>query len=384
MREDSHDASRIHMARQSSAVAGRTCAMSHAPTHAPRPGDARRGPSKRGAIRRSGVIRPALQTTAHNEQMQYHVSCLAVLAIFAVVIAHAQKLILTNDDGWAVAQIRAQRDSLVDAGFNVVLSCPADNRSGTGSSSAPPVPLQQPCEFNTCPTGSPAEGFNASDPPLNYVNSFPVDAVRFGIQTLAPQFFGSAPDFVVSGPNVGNNLGTVTQNSGTVGAACEAAKEGIPSVAFSASSVSQVSYTTLTSTPTSPATLSAFIYATLTTTLTEALLSPAARPILPPGITLNVNYGSTTFSSSGAPSGDCTSASDFRWVFTRILPSSSATDVETCGSTKLPDEGTVVRAGCFASVSVMNASTKADVDAAMQAAVLTRLEPSGLLTCFGG
>lgn len=31
-----------------------------------------------------------------------------------------------------------------------------------------------------------------------------VDAVRFGIQTLAPQFFGSAPDFVVSGPNVGS------------------------------------------------------------------------------------------------------------------------------------------------------------------------------------
>ncbi len=92
-----------------------------------------------------------------------------------------QKIILTNDDGWAVAQIRAQRDSLVSAGFNVrrilaetrgsaeppnlqvVLSAPADNRSGTGSSSATPQPLTQPCEFNTCPTGSPAEGFNASD-----------------------------------------------------------------------------------------------------------------------------------------------------------------------------------------------------------------------------
>ena len=31
----------------------------------------------------------------------------------------AQKLVLTNDDGWAVAQIRAQRDALVDAGFDV-------------------------------------------------------------------------------------------------------------------------------------------------------------------------------------------------------------------------------------------------------------------------
>lgn len=30
-----------------------------------------------------------------------------------------------------------------------------------------------------------------------------VDAVRYGIQTLGPKFFGSAPDFVVSGPNIG-------------------------------------------------------------------------------------------------------------------------------------------------------------------------------------
>ena len=33
--------------------------------------------------------------------------------------AFAQNLVLTNDDGWAVAQIRAQRDALVDAGFDV-------------------------------------------------------------------------------------------------------------------------------------------------------------------------------------------------------------------------------------------------------------------------
>ncbi|CDO70418.1 hypothetical protein BN946_scf184999.g59 [Trametes cinnabarina] len=219
---------------------------------------------------------------------------------------------------------------------------------------------------------------------LNYVNSFPVDAVRFGIQTLSPEFFGAPPDFVVSGPNVGNNLGTVTLNSGTVGAACEAAKDGVPSTAFSASSLSQVSYTTLQSAPTSPDTLSALVYATLTTNFTTALLSSARSPVLPLGTTLNVNFGSTTFSSSGIPNGDCASASDFTWVFTRIIANASATDVETCGTIHLPDETTVVRSGCFASVSVMNATTKADVDAASQAAVLERLQPSGLLSCFNG
>lgn len=49
------------------------------------------------------------------------------------------------------------------ARLQVVLSAPAENKSGTGSSTATPVKLQQPCEFNTCPTGSPAEGFNATD-----------------------------------------------------------------------------------------------------------------------------------------------------------------------------------------------------------------------------
>ncbi|KAI0742662.1 sure-like protein [Daedaleopsis nitida] len=305
----------------------------------------------------------------------------AITLVVSFKNAAGQNIVLTNDDGWAVAQIRAQRDSLVSAGFNVVLSAPAVDRSGTGSSSAPPQPLSQPCEFDTCPTGSPAEGFNASDARLNYVNSFPVDAVRFGIQTLAPEFFGSGPEFIVSGPNVGNNLGTVTQNSGTVGAACEAAKEGFPATAFSAATASQVSYTTLDSSPDSPSTKSALIYAELTTNFTRTLLAPAGQ-ILPAGVIVNVNYAATTFTLSGTPNGDCASASDFKWVFTRLLQSSTAVDVEDCGSMRLPDEGTVVRAGCFASVTVMNATTKSDVSASVQAPVLNRLTPSALLTCF--
>ena len=71
---------------------------------------------------------------------------------------------------------------------------------------------------------------------LNYVHSFPcvillfdptmmllisdcarVTSVRFGIQTFAPPFFdGAKPDFVVSGPNVGTNLGPFIAGSGTV------------------------------------------------------------------------------------------------------------------------------------------------------------------------
>lgn len=61
---------------------------------------------------------------------------------------------------------------------------------------------------------------------LQYVNSYPVTSIRYGIDTLAPRFFGGEPDIAVAGPNVGSNLGLVVLVSGTVGAATDAAKEG--------------------------------------------------------------------------------------------------------------------------------------------------------------
>ncbi|KAF8183740.1 sure-like protein [Mycena galopus ATCC 62051] len=289
----------------------------------------------------------------------------------AVSAQTANKIVLTNDDGWAVAQIRAQNDALNVFFAQVVLSCPAINESGTGSSTANPTVLKTACEFNTCPTGSPATGFNASNTRLNYVNAFPVDAARFGIQTLAPEFFaGSKPDFVVSGPNVGNNLGSTVLISGTVGAASEAALEGIPSAAFSAATAAQVSYTTLTTSPTSTDSKAAVIYSAVSVRLLDVLLASSA-PILPSGISLNVNYPSTA---------SCTSAAAFNFVLTRINADSGATDVETCGTTHLPTESSVIsKAGCFSTVSVFNASTKNDVDVATQAIVLAKL--TSILTC---
>ncbi|KAI0789202.1 sure-like protein [Abortiporus biennis] len=302
-----------------------------------------------------------------------------VLSLLAATLVNSQNIVLTNDDGWAVAQIRAQFDALTTAGFNVVLSAPAENQSGTGSSSATPKPLTQPCEFNTCPTGSPATGSNSSMPRFNYVNSFPVDAVRFGIQTLSPQFFGKSPDFVVSGPNVGNNLGSGITGSGTVGAACEAAIEGIPSVAFSGASTSQVSYTTLQSSPNSAATKAALLYSQLTVGFVEALIAPSARPILPSGITVNVNFPSTSLSG-------CTNIANYEFVFSRLTSDASATDVVTCNNGgHLPTENSVIaKSGsgskCFVSVTVIDATTKKDVSATTQAAVLNRL--GSFLSCL--
>ena len=156
------------------------------------------------------------------------------------------------------------------------------------------------------------------------------------------------------------------------GAACEAAKEGVPSTAFSGSSTQQVSFTTLESDPTSPATQAALIYAELTRTFTETLLLSPLRPILPINTTLNVNFSPTT---------NCTSAADFRFIFTRNVPNANTTDVRICGSDHLPDETTVIRGGgCHVSVSVIDANEKVDVDAKTQAKVLDRIFP--LTSCL--
>lgn len=71
---------------------------------------------------------------------------------------------------------------------------------------------------------------------------------------------------------------------------------------------------------------------------------------------------------------NCPNEADYQFVMTRLVADSSATDVETCGTTQLPAESDVVALeGCFASVSVFDASTLLDVDAATQEAVLNRL-----------
>jgi 5'-nucleotidase len=165
----------------------------------------------------------------------------------------------------------------------------------------------------------------------------------------------------------------VLLNGTTSGAACEASRNGIPSVAFSGSkdSLAQVSYTTLESDPFSKSTMGARVYAALTIRFLDTLLA-GPRPILPPGISLNVNY----------PSIDgCLDVSDYQFVLSRVSEDASVVDVETCGRTHLPAENDVVsHSGCFTSVSVFNASTKGDVDARTQKFVLDRL--SGLWSCL--
>jgi hypothetical protein len=82
--------------------------------------------------------------------------------------ANAINVLLSNDDGWAEINIREFYNSLTSAGFSTIISAPAENESGTGSSDATPSTVgSSGCEFSSCPAGSPAYGNNASMPRFN-------------------------------------------------------------------------------------------------------------------------------------------------------------------------------------------------------------------------
>ncbi|KZV97839.1 acid phosphatase [Exidia glandulosa HHB12029] len=285
-----------------------------------------------------------------------------VVAAGAASSVAAINVIMSNDDGWASCNIRASFDELRRAGFNAVISSPAVGRSGAGSLDLPAVPVLTGCEWDSCPALSPAIGFNASNPRLNYVNSMPATSAKYGIETLAPKFFGGPPDLVVTGPNIGSNLGLVNQISGTIGSASVAANKGIPALAFSGASGDQISYTELP-------TAWSDVYARLATRFT--LIMTASKPYGPIGSVVSVNYPKVD--------GGCTSP---KYVLSRVLPAGflSDADVTTCGSDRLPTESDVIAAGCYASVSVIDPSTKTTANATAQALVKAKL--GHLLTCL--
>ena len=312
--------------------------------------------------------------------MRFHAILLAPLS------AQAIRIVLSNDDGWAAKTIRVFYDTLTAAGQNVVLSGPAENQSGrskttpsschlsmkytndyAGSLDFPPTQVDgDGCQYQSCPPNSPPTGADTSNPRFNYVNSFPVTAMKYGITNLQG-VIGGAPELALSGINAGTNGGIVALISGTVGAATEAAKQGIPAIAFSGTSGEQVGFNT----PTLPYQQ---IYSDLSLNITETLIA-SGKPYLPKDIWINVN-----FPAVGASGEACSKTSDFKFVLSRIYPWLGG-DVETCGGTRLPDETTVFNAdGCHVSVSVSNAYTKADVNAATQKVVLDKL--SSILSCL--
>lgn len=55
------------------------------------------------------------------------------LLLLSLPLTYALNIVSSNDDGWAESNVRALHSALTDAGHTVVLSAPAENKSGSGT-----------------------------------------------------------------------------------------------------------------------------------------------------------------------------------------------------------------------------------------------------------
>jgi 5'-nucleotidase len=112
------------------------------------------------------------------------------------------EILLTNDDGYQAAGIRALRRALLGAGHHVTLAAPDYNASGSAMS------------FNWGPVRVTRDPQEAS---VFGIAGTPATSVVLAATALYPAHH--RPDLVISGINHGSNTGSLLVISGTVGAA---------------------------------------------------------------------------------------------------------------------------------------------------------------------
>lgn len=126
------------------------------------------------------------------------------------------RILLTNDDGIHAHGIAVLRRALEGLG-EVVTIAPDTNTSAVARGITIDRPLRaEPTTFGDGWAGLALDGT-------------PSDCVRAGLVGV----FSPPPDLVVSGVNLGGNMGVDVAYSGTVAAALEAAVRGLPGLAFS-------------------------------------------------------------------------------------------------------------------------------------------------------
>jgi 5'-nucleotidase len=125
------------------------------------------------------------------------------------------RILVSNDDGYFAPGITLLAEALRQLG-EVTVVAPERDRSGASNS----LTLDRPLTVRKA-----ANGFF-------FVNGTPTDCVHIAVTGLLDW----TPDVVVSGVNLGANMGDDTIYSGTVAAASEGYLLGIPSVALSLTS----------------------------------------------------------------------------------------------------------------------------------------------------
>ena len=141
------------------------------------------------------------------------------------------RILITNDDGYQAKGIKVLAEIMKKYG-EVTVIAPKTHQSGM--SMAVSLGFKQishrnfgyndpnPFKASRVVEGQPVE--------WHYVDATPASCVKFGLNTM---FLDNYPDVVVSGINHGSNASTASCYSGTLGAAEEAALNGIPAIGVS-------------------------------------------------------------------------------------------------------------------------------------------------------
>ena len=125
------------------------------------------------------------------------------------------RILLSNDDGYFAPGLEHLAAALASHAELTVVA-PERDRSGASNS----LTLDRPLSVRRAPNG------------FLFVNGTPTDCVHLAVTGLLNEL----PDMVISGINLGANMGDDTIYSGTVAAATEGFLLGVPSVAISLAS----------------------------------------------------------------------------------------------------------------------------------------------------
>lgn len=132
------------------------------------------------------------------------------------------RILISNDDGIHAPGLRALYDALQPLGDLIVVA-PETEQSAVGHA----ITISDPIRIRKMRSESGFEGYA--------VAGTPADCVKLAVSVLLPQ----PPDLIVSGINLGPNVGISVIYSGTVSAATEGTILGIPSLAVSLASFNE-------------------------------------------------------------------------------------------------------------------------------------------------
>ncbi|KAK4443023.1 survival protein sure-like phosphatase/nucleotidase [Podospora aff. communis PSN243] len=233
----------------------------------------------------------------------------SILAAWAALasVSHGLNILLTNDDGFATANIRELYRELKSQGHACYIVAPVTDPSAVGEQTffTTNPKLTTDSEWGIVKAGSSSIGTDPQDDHIWYYNGTQAAQILVALDYILPTF-GTfhTPDLVISGPNVGWTVGPFVYTvAGTLGAIIAAIERGVPAISFSSANTDARPYQWVNSSTKAGLDDPATINAHLASSLVQSMIDKAAgAPILPKGYGIAVNMPYITSHSSD----DCT------------------------------------------------------------------------------